>query len=258
VNRPVLSKILMTLLTPALLASFSVTSAQTPEEIFLRGNAAYEHGGYAEASAAYRTVLKYRVRDPRVEYNLGNAEFRLGHLGEAILHYERARRMDPTDADINANLEFARSHCFDRVEQPEMLPAAGWVRSLQDRSGPDRQAWLVLALIWAVALLLVTGLMRPGRWSAIHGWILAALLLSLLLGAASWHATYQRLEGRRMAVVLDQAVEVLAGPGENNPALFTVHEGLTVEVRSERAAWIQVSLPNGLNGWLAAESVGLI
>jgi tetratricopeptide (TPR) repeat protein len=246
------------LLAPALLLSFGLATAQTPEEIFMRGNAAYENGEYAEAASAYRTVLKYRIHDSRVEYNLGNAEFRLGNLGKAILHFERARRMDPTDPDIEANLEFARSFCFDRVEQPEPLPVVGWVQTIQDRTGPDRQALLVLALVWAVALLLCAGLARPGRWKTFHGWALAAILLLLILSAASWRATYQRLEGRRMAVVIDQAVEVLAGPGENNPALFTVHEGLTLEIRSDRESWIQVSLPNGLNGWLPSESVGII
>ena len=42
------------------------------------------------------------------------------------------------------------------------------------------------------------------------------------------------------------------------PTLFTVHEGLTVEVRGERDEWIQVSLPNGLFGWLSRDSAGLI
>jgi tetratricopeptide (TPR) repeat protein len=241
----------------ALLAS-SVAVAQTPDEIFNGGNAAYERGEYAEAAAAYETVLKYGIRDPRVEYNLGNAEFRLGNLGRAILHYERARRMDPTDRDTKANLEYARSFCFDRVEEPELMAVIRWVRAFQDRLGPDRQAWAALALLWIIAALLATVLMRPGRWRAVHGWSLAALVLALALCVASWHASYQRLEGRRMAIVLQQSVEVLAGPSVNNATLFTVHEGLALEVRSTRQEWIQVSLPNGLNGWLPAESVGLL
>jgi tetratricopeptide (TPR) repeat protein len=242
----------------AALLMASSAAAQTPDEIFNRGNSSYERGEYAQAAEAYETVLRYGIRDPRVEYNLGNAEFRLGHLGKAILHYERARRMNPTDRDIKANLEYARSFCFDRVEQPDLMAAVRWVRAVQDRLGPDRQAWAVLALVWMIAALLSIGLLKPGRWRAAHGWSLAALILVLALCAASWQATYQRLEGRRIAVVLDQAVEVLAGPGDNNPALFTVHEGLTLEVRSSRQDWIQVSLPNGLNGWLSADSVGLL
>jgi tetratricopeptide (TPR) repeat protein len=238
--------------------ALSAAGAQTPDEIFNGANAAYERGEYAEAAAAYETVLKYGIRDPRVEYNLGNAEFRMGHLGRAILHYERARRMDPTDRDIRANLQYARSFCFDRVEEPELMLAVRWIRAIQDRLGPDRQAWAALALLWIVAALLAMGLLKPGRWRAAHGWSLAAVLLALALCAASWHSSYQRLEGRRMAVVLEHSVEVLAGPAENNPTLFTVHEGLTLEVRSSRQDWVQVSLPNGLNGWLSADAVGLL
>jgi SH3-like domain-containing protein len=85
--------------------------------------------------------------------------------------------------------------------------------------------------------------------------MLAALLLVLVASVSSWYATVGRLDRDRTAVVLDDVVEVLAGPGYNNPALFTVHEGLTLQIRAEREEWLQVSLPNGLNGWIAKESV---
>jgi tetratricopeptide (TPR) repeat protein len=178
--------------------------AQTPEDIFKRGNAAYEQGQYEAAAEAYRSLLRYEIRDPVVEYNLGNAEFRLGRLGQAILHYERAKRLDPVEPDIRTNLEFARSLCFDRVESRQQAAVVGWMHATQNRLGPDRQAWMALATAWIVFALVV---------------------------------------------------EVLAGPGYNNPALFTVHEGLTLQIRAEREEWLQVSLPNGLNGWIAKESV---
>ena len=47
--------------------------AQTPEEIFERANQAYERGAFADAAEGYRSLLKYRVQDPRLEYNLANA-----------------------------------------------------------------------------------------------------------------------------------------------------------------------------------------
>jgi uncharacterized protein YraI len=84
------------------------------------------------------------------------------------------------------------------------------------------------------------------------------LVLIVALIAGSWYSTHRRLEGQQLAVVLDATVEVLAGPGESNPALFTVHEGLTLEVRGERREWVQVSLPNGLNGWIPSRSLGRV
>jgi hypothetical protein len=238
-----------------LAAGLAPVVAENPEEIFSRGNRAYEQERYAEAADAYRTLIKYQIRDPRVEYNLGNAEFRLGNLGRAIVHFERARRMAPADADIRANLEYARSLCYDRVDPPEVPTVVRWLRQLQDRVGPDAQAWAALALFWCIGGVLAWGLARPGRWSAIYGWVLTGAVLSLLLVGISWWITFDRLEGTASAVVIEPAVEVLAGPGENNATLVTVHEGLEVEVRDVRPDWIQVSLPNGLSGWLRRDSV---
>jgi hypothetical protein len=231
---------------------------ETPEEIFDRGNAAYEQGRFEDAAAAYGTVLRYGIRDPRVHYNLGNAQFKLGNLGQAILNFERARRLDPTDADIRDNLEYARSFCRDQVQAVELPALLGWVRALQDRLGPDRQVWAALALLWAVFGLVAWGLARPGRWNAALGWGLSGLLLALVVVGASGWVTHRRIEGQRLAVVLHAAAEVLAGPGRGNPTLFTVHEGLTIEVRDVREDWVQVSLPNGLHGWLARETIGIV
>lgn len=248
------------LLLVALLAvsGSALGQGESPEEIFNRGNSAYEQGRYEEAAEAYRTLLRYRIRDARLEYNLGNAEFRLGRLGHAILHYERARRLAPEDPDIATNLELARSLTLDRVEEPAQPLFLKWLHRLQDQLGPDRHAWIVLALLWLIAGLIAWCSSRPGGWSALYGWLLAALLAGTLFCGLSWTMTHQRVQGKRQAIVLEQAAEILTGPGENNATLATVHEGLLLEVLAERQEWMQVSLPNGYNGWIARTAVGLV
>lgn len=241
-----------------LLASAGIALAESPEEIFERGNEAYMDGRFAEAAEAYDTLLRFKIRDPRVEFNLGNAYFRLGHLGLAILHFERARRLDPVDGDVLGNLAYARSFCYDKVEPPEMPVVLTWLIRLQEGIGPDRQAIAAVVLLWLGCAVVAWGLARPGRWSAAFGWSSAAIALALALVVGSWWMTWNRLDGRDVGVVLGEAVEVRAGPGAANPAVFTVHEGLTIEVRDLREDWVQVSLPNGLHGWVMREDVGIV
>lgn len=233
-------------------------AAQTPEEWFAQGNAAYEEGRFADAADAYRKIQTFQIEDARIEFNLGNAEFKMGRKGAAILHFERARQLDPTDREIRENLQYARTFLVDKFETPELPWVIERAIDRQNGLGPDRQGWIALGLIWAICALLAYAFSAPGRWNAGWGWALATLLLILAIVSASWWLTWQRLDGTKRAVVLAPVVEVLAGPGANNAAIDSVHEGLTVEIRDLREEWVQVSLPNGLSGWLPRQALGIV
>ncbi len=239
-------------------ATVAPASAQTAEEAFERGNAAYASGDWVGAAAEYRTVLDYRIADARVHYNLANAEFRLRRLGPAILHYEKAKRLDPSDAEIQSNLRFAQGFRFDRVEVEETFVLVQTLRDLQARLSVDGQAWILVSLIWLAGGLMAWGLSRPGRFGPGHGWLLATLTTLIVLAGLSWWHTYELFERRELAVVMAPAAEIIAGPGPSNPSLLTVHEGLTVVVLDDRGDWVQVSLPNGINGWIATRALGRV
>ncbi len=239
----------------ALVLLAAPATGQTAEEAFERGNEAYAAGDWAAAAAAYGTVLDYRVADARVYYNLANAEFRMGRLGPAILYYERARRLDPADPEIESNLRFVQGFRFDRVEVEESFVLLEALHRAQALLGVDGQAWILVILFWAAGGILARGLARPGRFGPVHGWPLAAIGTLFVFVALSWWNTFDRLERRELAVVMAPAAEIVAGPGPSNPSLLTVHEGLTVEVLDDRGDWIQVSLPNGINGWISTRAI---
>lgn len=240
------------LLAAAMTCAASPLAAQAPEEAFDQACHAYDQGKFDEAAEGFRSVLRYRVADPRVEYNLANAEYKRGRLGEAILHYERARRLDPGDPEIASNLALASAKRRDVVPE-ETGPGIGLV-ALQDRLGAGRQALLALVGVWAVAGLVGWSTARAGGFTPARGWTLAGVTLVTLLALLSWRATERRLFGSPRAVVMRASVEALAGPGMENAAVFTLHEGTTVAVRGEREGWLQVELPNGITGWVAQDA----
>ncbi len=228
--------------------------AASPEETFDAACAAYEQGQWDAAADGFRSLLRYGLSDARLEYNLANSEYKRGRLGEAILHYERARRLAPADPDIAANLAIVRAKIRDVVEDADAAGVLQAVRAWQDRLGPSAQAGALLALLWLTAATITWCGSRAGGFTPAWGWTLAAELVLSVFLFLSWRATWSRLEGTPRAVILKASVEALAGPGLNNASLFTLHEGTAVTIQSERESWLQVTLPNGLTGWVVRDA----
>jgi tetratricopeptide (TPR) repeat protein len=237
-----------------LLGAASVARADSPEATFDAACRDYEQGHWDAAADGFRSLLRYGLSDARLEYNLANAEYKRGRVGEAILHYERARRLAPADRDTLANLAITRAKIRDVVEDEEAAGVLRAVRAAQDRLGVSVQAGLCVACVWLLAGIVSWCGSRAGGFTPGWGWTLAGTLLATVLVLLSWRASWSRLEGTARAVILKSSVEALAGPGLNNAALFTLHEGTAVTVESERESWFQITLPNGLTGWVERDA----
>src|SRR4029077_16234904 len=139
--------------------------AAAPADAFDQACHAYEQGKWDEAADGFRSLLRYGLEDPRLEYNLANSEFKRGHIGEAVLHYEKARRLDPSDPDVATNLAIARSRIRDVIDDPTSAgPLSAW-RALQDRAGVAAQSLLALAGLWGLAIIVTWCGSRTGGFT---------------------------------------------------------------------------------------------
>src|SRR3954468_8653417 len=89
----------------ALLAN--VLSA-TEEDPFAKANQAYADARYEEAAAGYQELVRSGNWNANLFYDLGNAQYRLGDFGQAILNFERGLALDPRHPEADANLRLAR------------------------------------------------------------------------------------------------------------------------------------------------------
>jgi tetratricopeptide (TPR) repeat protein len=231
-------------------------AASSPQEKFAAGNAAYDRGGYLEAITLYEGLLSSGLSSAALQYNLGNALFKAGRLGEAILAYERARRLDPRDPDIQANLDYLRTLTVDRIPPASSPLTALGIAYVMDLTSADQDAQVTLAawLLAGLALAVAQAARREGpRKLALYA--AAALMVPVLLCGGDLALKSYLDATRSYGVVMEREVNVLSGAGEENPTLFTVHEGLKVRLRSRAGEWAQVSLDNGLVGWLPSPAV---
>src|SRR5919108_3472192 len=85
----------------------SLVFAQSDAE-FLKANQEYAQGHFKEAISGYEALVRDGQWSANVFYDLGNAYFRAGDFGRAILNYERALALERHHPEATANLQIAR------------------------------------------------------------------------------------------------------------------------------------------------------
>ena len=131
--------------------SFSHASAQTKAE----ADSAYVRGEYQKAIKDYEAILKNGA-SADLYYNLGNAYYRTENITMAVLNYERALLLSPSDRDIRFNLQMARSKTIDKITPEQEMFFITWYRSLVNIASVDgwaRTALFSLALAVILSLL---------------------------------------------------------------------------------------------------------
>ncbi|MEI2422828.1 tetratricopeptide repeat protein, partial [Arthrospira platensis SPKY2] len=106
---PILLSLSLTLLPSGL-------AAQTVDEWFERGNAAWAAGRYREAEEIWRRVLQIEPNNSWAYVGLGIALYHQGKLPEAMDAYRRAIALDPNYAAAYYNLGIALA---DQGKLPE-------------------------------------------------------------------------------------------------------------------------------------------
>lgn len=224
--------------------------------IFEQANDAYQAKDYSKAIQMYEQLLTEGYQSPELEYNLGNAYFREGQLGHAILHYERGAILAPSDDDIQHNLRFANEQLTDDFSLlPQFFFAKLW-DGLRMKMSATAWGVLALAIWWAGMIGLGIWLFGKDRSQKKKGffWGLVALGISILpLMLALSRANFD--ENTKHAIVLSEQAAVRSAPDANGNEIITIHEGLKVKLLDEISGWWQVELPDGEKGWLSDEDM---
>lgn len=236
---------------------WSAPDALAAQDAFAAGNAAYLEGEFDAAVAAYSEAAEM-WSSFELEYNLGVAHYKSGRIGPSILHFERAKRIRPSDDDLHANLLLARSAVVDRIEEmPEIALAPLW----RELTSAHRLAtWTVGSLaLWFFTFILLYGRMTSSDLALRRGLAIAAPVLGILALFMGFMGRQTDLMSKSKdgAVIMKPRIEVLSSPSTSSEAskLFVLHEGTVVQILRTEGLWHQVRLANGNTGWVEEEAL---
>lgn len=232
-------------------AASAADSSDGPAQLWESANAAYVAGDYDRAVGDYTRILDGGLHSAALYYNLANALFKRGELGRAILYYNRALRLSPSDEDIRHNLEYAERMTKDNIEAVPEFFLVTWLRSV--RSSLSCSAWTVLSLA-AFAALLALGLLYmlsqrlAARKAGFYG-MAVALLFFVVTSLFAWGGRRDILD-RSEAVVMGSSVPVKSSPDRSATDLFVLHEGTKVTIGDTLEGWAEIRIADGNKGWI--------
>ena len=268
--------LLVTVVRTAAAQAPAPPQAPGPRDFFERGNQLYEAGEFEDAVVVYREAVNRGIVSADLFYNLGNACYKSGSLGRAVLNYERALRLVPRDDDVRTNLRLVQSLLRDRqfVEDPGFIKrVAMWLHQRINL----REA-LVLTSVLYLVLIAVTitfvfretpfvsrrypgiSLISPGRILGLdktQDFALAMVTLLVLFSAsgASAIGKFRAESSRKAAIVVEEEVPVFGGPDADSTLQFKIHAGTRIITGETRPGWIQIRLPGDLEGWITTTSL---
>ncbi len=229
---------------------FSALMAQeSADDLFKKGNALYASHKFREASEMYESLV-HSVEHADLYYNLGNAYFRQGEIGQSIWAYEKGLQFNPRDNDLQHNIALARAHVRDRIDFPKGMVLVDYYRSLKQK--------VTLGDVFFIGgfILLISATVWFGKlFGFIRGTAYRVLILPLVIGVFAMHGfmldVYWDITGNQQAVVVTPVVEALSAPAASDEKiLFRIHEGTVVQFTQDYPGWVEIVLLDGKKGWI--------
>jgi len=223
-----------------------------PGQTFYRANALYEKGDYANAVEGYKSLLDSGIESGNLYYNIGNAFFKLGKLGYAILNYERARRLIPQDSDLKANLDYARSLAGDEARQKN--PIFRIIKLPFRYLSMNNLTLTVCAIYLLTILLLVVSILN--RLLAKRIRFLTIFFSGIFVFAlAAFAIRYYEEEVLKYGVIVEKEVECKYEPIDKSTTYYSLGEGSKIIILKVRNDWCQIKRLDGKIAWVKRVAV---
>lgn len=211
---------------------------------------AYAVGEYQLALSIYDSI-NTSYTSAGLLHNIANSYFKLGDVPHAILYYERALKLSPTDEDVQANLELACKQIADHIRE---IPRFSLEEKLGEMlGGSDLNAWaqwsiwlcIISFIFFTAAVLLRNIIQRRVMFSF-------ALVLSLItvISVIFAYKRYSDVRDRNEAIILAPRMDVKSEPRSSGTTLFILHQGTKITILQEVEEWYEVMLQNGNIGWI--------
>ncbi|QQR89463.1 MAG: tetratricopeptide repeat protein [Myxococcales bacterium] len=245
-----------------LIFSFTETvHAESLAEIFQRGVSDLRKKECSSAAKKFDRLQNLSISDPNLFFNKGLAFECLNQHGKAILYFERAKTLAPTDKETTKHIRAVYKRLGERhattapnrefdYHPPLTRVVTGWI-SLKHAS----YATLVLNLFaWLSIAYLLWGKNENKRVAAGLSTVVFAFATAffLVICLSKSHLLF----GKPTAVVLRDHLSLKESPGTDSESNNEAFEGEQASVNDRRNGYVFLSFSEGRKGWVPRDTIG--
>jgi tetratricopeptide (TPR) repeat protein len=234
--------------------------AQDPnKDKFYQGVTYFTAGSYEEALQVWNEIYKTGFQSANLDYNIGNAYFKLNNIPSAILFYERAYLLNPADENINYNLQVARTLIVDRFQEIPELFFIKWYNFVSLFLSTN--TWAKISITTFILFLLFLSLYiysRRHRNKVIGFWVGVLFLILSLSSLAFTVRNKSLVYDSNKAIITASLVNGKSSPDKSGTDLFVLHEGTKVTIEDTVGEWLEIRLSDGNKGWVPGNSLVII
>lgn len=241
-------------------------------------DSAYMAKDYDKAISMYRQVMDGEGYSAPLLFNLGNAYYQMSDYGRAMVCYLHARRLDPGNKEINANITYLRNRVEDankaeqRGKRLKVTPdEPSFFQSVHKAVAKDvsSNVWAVwgavcfILCIGCVALYIFTRGVMLRKVGFFGGLILFLLSLMFVMFAIMGARAFN---SRGDGVVTAFKTTLLTEPGKEseNEKGGVLTKGTEVQIVSEETdaegnvTWYKVRLNSDYIGWVQRDQIEIV
>ena len=240
-------------------STICVTANDNPVQLFESANNSYMEQDYMAAIEQYEKLIALDKVSHEVYFNLGNSYYKTGSITQAIINYERAKRLKPSDPDIAYNLQMAYMSTIDKIEPLPKVFYEEWWDHFVNEGVVDQRAKLAVILLWLA--LILSGVYLFANKPFIRRIMFFSSLIILFTGLFTVYLTIlqqEHLNNNKAAIIFSQSAYVKSSPDPKSSNLFMLHSGTRIDVLDELQGWKKIRIANGNEGWVTTESIEII
>ena len=213
---------------------------------------------YTDAIYEYQEILKSGVESAELHYNLGFSYFKINKLGKAILHFEKAKKINPSDEDLIFNLKYAELRKIDKIDEIPEFFLKLWLSKIYNFINSNYVLILIyLFLVIGISIILIMffnqEIFRRSIFLIGVVFVISSIFLILI-----YETQRNDSEKNKIGIITTSTAMIKLTPTIDSEDAFILHEGTKISLIEVINNWSKIKIGDGKIGWIENINFGEI